>query len=272
MKLIETGSFPIAEIEIGQRLRGIDEDWAQGLAAMIEATGLQHPVQLLKVGNEVRLVAGAHRIRAFQLLGRTDIPAAIHEPDTDKPELELRRSEIVENIGRRELSALDRAAHIAELAAIEKELAGERRGGDKKSEKSKVQQLHFWNLGDEVASKMGLSKRTVFADLELHNGLSAATRKRVASTWLADARNQLRDLAKLDATHQAKALDLMLGEEPKAKKVSDALCIIEKRPKAKPGNEQLFVKLKKAWLSSPKKVQRDFLEFLREQGAIGGAE
>ena len=267
MKLIETGSFPIADIDVGNRLRAIDDDWARGLASTIEAAGLQHPISVLKIGNGFRLVAGGHRLRAFQMLGRGDIPANIFEPDTDQPELELRRSEIVENIGRRELSALDRAAHIAELAAIEKALAGETRGRKKKEET-----ISFFSISDEVASKMGLSGRTIRADLELHGKLSAVSRKRVAGTWMADARNQLRDLAKLDAAHQAKALDLMLGDEPKAKKVADAICIIEKRPKAKPGNEQLLAKLTKVWLSSPKKVQRDFLEFLREQGAIGGAE
>ncbi len=272
MKLIETGSFPVDQIEVGDRLRAIDESWAQGLAATIEAVGLQHPVQLLKMGNQFRLVAGAHRVRAFQLLGRTEIPASIYEPETDQPELELRRSEIVENIGRRELSALDRAAHIAELVNIEKQLSGERRGGDRKTEKSKAQQLRFWSVSEDVAVKMGLSSRTIEADFELFRKLSSPTRKRVAGTWLADARNQLRDLAKLDAAQQAKALDLMLGEEPKARRVADAICIIEKRPKAKPGNEQLLAKLTKAWLSAPKKVQRDFLEFLRSQGAIGGAE
>ena len=267
MKLVETGSFPIAAIEVGQRLRGIDEGWAKGLAATIEATGLQNPVQLLKVGDAHRLVAGAHRLRAFQLLGRDEIPAAIYETETDQPELELRRSEIVENIARRELSALDRAAHVAELAAIEKELAGETRGRKKKEET-----VSFFSISDEVASKMGLSDRTIRADLELYKGLSAATRKRVAGTFLADARNQLRDLARLDADRQHQALDLMLGEEPQAKKVSDALCIIEKRPKAKTDNDKLLRDLTKRWLSAPKKVKTQFLEFLREQGAIGGAE
>jgi ParB family chromosome partitioning protein len=270
VKLVETGSFPIAEIVIGDRLRDVDDDWARGLAATIQATGLQNPVQLLKIGNKFRLVAGAHRVRAFQLLEHSDIPAAIHEPETDQPELELRESEIIENIGRRELSALDRAAHIAELAAIQKAFDGERRGGDRKSGKSKAQQLRFWSLSDEVASKMRLSSRTIEADLELFRGLTAAARKRVAGSWLADARNQLRELSKLHETDQHNVLDLLLGPEPKANKVSDALCIIEKRPKARTDNEKLYKVLTKAWLSAPKKVKTQFLEFLREQGAIGG--
>lgn len=227
MKLFETGSFPIADIDVGKRLRMVDDDWAKGLAATIEATGLQHPVQVMKIGNSHRLIAGAHRIRAFQLLGRTDIEAKVYEPETDQPELELRRAEIVENIGRRDLSALDRAAHIAELAEIERSLVGETRGRKKKEET-----VSFFSLSGEVASKMGLSDRTIRADLELHRGLSAATRKRVAGTWLAEQRNQLRDLSRLEPEQQSKALDLMLAEEPKAKRVADAVCIIEKRPKA----------------------------------------
>jgi ParB family chromosome partitioning protein len=271
MKLIETGTLPLADIEVRDRLRVIDEDWASAIAAKFAQQGQLQDIGVLRVGNSNWLGFGGHRYRAAQLSGWDGIKCKVYLSETDDPEAELRELEISENLYRNELNALDRAANIAELAAINERLYGNRRGGDRKSKGSKVQELHF-DFGEEVAAKIGLSRRTIFADLELHNGLSAATRKRVAGTWMADARNQLRDLAKLDAAKQAKALDLMIGEEPKAKKVADAICIIEKRPKAKPGNEQLLAKLTKLWLSSPKKVQRDFIEFLREQGHVGGAE
>ncbi len=205
---------------------------------MIAETGLQHPIQVLKTGNSTRLVAGAHRLRAFPILGRADIPAMVYEPETDKPELELRLAEIVENVGRRELSAIDRAASIVELQRVYRDLHGERRGGDRKSGKSKAQSLHFWSIGDNIAAKMNLSKRTIFAAAEMYEGLSPASRARVAGSPYAENHVQLRDLSKLDASQQAKALDLMLGEAPKAKRVADALAIIEKRPKAKTDHDK----------------------------------
>lgn len=120
---------------------------------------------------------------------------------------------------------------------------------------------------------MGLSDRTIRADLELYNKLSGEVRKRVAGTWLADARNQLRNLAKLHKSDQDHVLDLILGPEPKAKKVVDAVCIIENRPKARTDHDKLMAALWKRFLSLPKKQQKAVVVLLREGGHIkGGGE
>ncbi len=196
MKLVETGSVFITDIDVGSRLRAVDEDVAQGLAAIIKDSVLLHPISLLRVGNRLRLGPGGHRLRAFQILEREAIPAFIWESEADDPDAEIRMLEITENIGRRELSALDRAAHVAELKTIYVKLHGETRGGDRKSEKSKRQTLPFWSLSDEVSTKMGLSERTVRADAALFDGLTPASRKAVIGTALADNRAQLVVLSK----------------------------------------------------------------------------
>ena len=64
MKLDEHGSFPVADIEVGTRLRLIDEEFAQGLAAIIKVEGLRNPVEVMRVDNRFVLIAGAHRLRA----------------------------------------------------------------------------------------------------------------------------------------------------------------------------------------------------------------
>ncbi len=262
MKLIENGSFPIAEIELGERLRAVDPEWARGLAQVIKATGLQHPVEIVKAGNRHRLVAGAHRLAAFKLLGLSDIPARVMEPETQNPELEIRLDEIVENIGRRELSALDRAAHVAELKHIFQTLHGETRGGDRKSQKSKRQTLPFWSLSDDLSAKMKLSERTVRADAELFERLSPAIRQRIAGTWLAENRAQLVALSKAAAPDQKAVLDMLLAGEPKARNVNHALSLHLNQVDSRKPDEVTFARFVKLWGVASKSARKQIRAYL----------
>jgi ParB family transcriptional regulator, chromosome partitioning protein len=257
MKLIETGSFPIADIEIGSRLRIVDEIWVKGLAEIIRQTGLQNPIQIMKVGNSYRLVAGAHRLAAFILNGESFIPAMVYEPETDDPETEIRLHEIVENVGRRELSALDRAAHIAELQVTYIKLYGDARGGDRKSEKSKRQSLPLWSLSDEISSKMGLSERTVRADAELFRGLSIASRKAVVGTYLADNRAQLAALSKQPQDDQKALLKILLAKEPQATSMAAAMALHFNKVDLSTPDELVFAKFVKLWTSASEKARKE---------------
>ncbi len=266
MALIESGAFPIADIEVGDRLRQVDAGWVEGLAKVIEATGLQHPVEIMLIGNSYRLASGAHRLAAFQLLGRKDIPARIISPDTDKPELELRLHEIAENVGRRELSALDRAAHVAELKEVYLQLHGETRGRKGRHEKSA--NIALFSLGDDVAGKMGLSRRTIFADADLHNKLTADTRSRLAGHPLADNRAQLVALSKLDANGQARALDLLMADNPQATTVSAALSIIDNKVDIKAPDERDFAAFLKLWARASRKVKRQIKNHITKEDGM----
>ncbi len=247
MKLVEHGSVLIVDIEVADRLRSIDVDWVKGLAETIKVSGLQNPIELALVGNKLRLVSGAHRLAAFQLLGLPSIPARVVEAETDQPALEMRMDEIVENIARRELSALDRAAHVAELKQIYVKLHGETRGGDRKTEKSKRQTLPFWSLSDEVSTKMGLSERTVRADAELFAGLSPASRKAVVGTFLADNRAQLATLAKQPHDDQKALLKILLAAEPKASTMGQALALHHNKVDLSTPDEKTFAAFVKLW-------------------------
>ena len=63
----------IQDIKIGERFRKDMGDIA-GLARSIKETGLLHPIVVLSDGT---LVVGARRIAAFEMLGRSDIPATV---------------------------------------------------------------------------------------------------------------------------------------------------------------------------------------------------
>lgn len=268
MKPLETGSFPLAEIEKGDRLRLVDEDWAQGLADSILETELLNPIQLLRVGDRYQLVAGAHRLRAFEILGRTDIPAMIYEPETSKPELELRLAEIEENLRRRELSVLDRAASIAERQRVLKDLHGETRG-------RKKPQVGVFSLNEQIREKLNLGKGTVDRAIGIFKHLTGATRSRIAHTWMADHQVQLVALANATKSlplaeaeeTQARVLDLMFCDPPKARSVREAIAIIEKRViPEKDTREAAEQKIIKIWADLDAAGRRHVLLHLQQMG------
>ena len=64
------GLVAITAIKVGERHRG-DLGDLRSLARSIEDVGLLHPVVVDKTGT---LIAGERRLRAFELLGRSEIP------------------------------------------------------------------------------------------------------------------------------------------------------------------------------------------------------
>lgn len=273
MKMLEFGSFPIADIVIGERLRQVDENWVAALAPMIEASTLQHPISIVKFPDgSYRLGAGAHRLAAVKQLGWTDVPAHIYEPETQNPELELRLLEVTENVGRRELSALDRAGHIAELEATLKQLHPHMgHGGDRRS-KDATDQVAMFAIRKEIAEKIGIGERTVRSAVALWNNLSPDTRAFITEQKLDIANNQaqLRQLSQVMPDKQTRVLLHLAGEEghKKVAKVADALSIIENRIDPKNPTQEQYDKLLKAWAGAGTKARRWFLDTLAERGAL----
>jgi ParB family transcriptional regulator, chromosome partitioning protein len=270
MKLVENGSVIIADIEVGNRLRSIDQDWVEGLAETIKTSGLQNPIELVRIGNSLRLVSGAHRLAAFKHLNLASIPARIVEPETEHPELEIRMDEIVENIGRRELSALDRATHVAELKSIYVKLHGETRGAGshaKNKNKSITANIAVFNLSPEVSTKMGLSERTIRADAALFDGLSAASRKAVVGTYLAENRAQLASLSKQPHDDQKALLKILLAAEPKASTMTQALALHFNKVDTQNPDEKAFASFVKLWGKASKHARKQIVLYIEKARA-----
>lgn len=261
MKLVETGSVSLSDIEVGKRLRDVDMAVVAGLVPMIEATGLQHPVQLLRIGNRLMLGAGAHRLKAFEVMGRPNIPAHVYEADTAHPEDELRLLEIVENVGRRELSPLDRAAHVTELKKVYLKLYGANTGGRPGKTPANiagVSRQGLWSMPDDVAAKMGLSERTVRADVEFFERLTPEVRRLVAGTWLAENRAQLVLLSKLDDEDQAAVVELLFGKggDSPGKNVAHATALHFNQVDSSTPDEKHYAQFVKLWARASKKTRK----------------
>ena len=112
---IETDTIhhlPLATIQpdpdnVRAKLNGIDE-----LAASIKATGQLVPIVVTQTDSGYRLVAGHRRFAAVQLLKLETIAAIVRDFGAN-----ARTVQLVENMQREDLSAIDVADAIAELVA-----------------------------------------------------------------------------------------------------------------------------------------------------------
>lgn len=233
---------PLTAITLApDRARAIDPIWAEGLAGIIAAQGLRQPISVRAKGDGYELVFGAHRLEAFRILGRDTIPAILSDAaDDDAAKFE----EVMENLARQDLIALDRCHHLYDLKRVYERLFPEaKHGGDRKSKGAiKRQSLpldpdskEILGFAKATADAIGLSERAIRLAVNIWVNLTPATRTRLVGTDLATKQTELVALADLTPAKQGMVLDLILGESP-ARNVAQALEILEN--KALPSEEQ----------------------------------
>lgn len=109
-------NIPLALIERGQRLREVSEAQVEALAASIADVGLLNPItvyrcKVFRDGGWTEgfgLVAGAHRLAAFERLGRPEIAVTV----VDLDDLERQIAECDENLQGPKLSPSERARFV----------------------------------------------------------------------------------------------------------------------------------------------------------------
>ena len=241
---------PLASIEVGNdRARELDPFWAEGLAAIIAAQGLMTPILLRPIeGGRYRLVAGLHRLEAFRLMDRPAIPAHLSEAGTDD---EARLQEVMENLGRAELIALDRCHHLYELKQVWERMYPQAvHGGDRKSDAIKSQSLALdpnapeaFGFAKATAEKIGLGISSIKAAVKIWKGLAPQTRARLPGTELARKQTELKALSEIPTpAKQTKVLDLILGDMHPIENVAQALAFLENGV-APNAHERAFVKV-----------------------------
>ena len=213
--------IPLASIEVGtDRARDLDPAWAEGLAGSIAAQGLMQPIVVRPLDGRYGLVAGLHRLEAFRLMGRETIPAVLHALFTED---EAKLAEVMENLARNELIALDRCHHLFELKQVWERLYPQaKHGGDRGNQHTgaKSQSLALGTDAPEIfgfaratSEKIGLSASTIKAAVKIWTTLVPTVRKRLRGTDLARKQTELKALSELSATKQVKVLDAILNDE-----------------------------------------------------------
>jgi ParB family chromosome partitioning protein len=207
----------IGSIHIGERQRPIDEEYAQALASSIAERGLINPITVRstpaknKGKTPYTLVAGGHRIRAFELLERAEIEAMVVAAD----ETEAQLIEISENLYRNELSAIDRAVFVSKFREIWEEQNGQinpngGRPSKKQGHDDPVFSAPGIELSKRVQERLGVSHETYKRISRIAKNLHPDLRARLRGTEAETDQSQLLKLARLEPEKQlrmAAALD-----------------------------------------------------------------
>jgi len=106
-----------------QPRRDFAEDEIQGLADSLKEHGLIQPLVVRRVDDRYQLIAGERRLRAAIKAGWSEVPAQLKEAD----DREMAELAIVENLQRKDLNALEKAAsfqkYLQRYGATQEELA-----------------------------------------------------------------------------------------------------------------------------------------------------
>jgi ParB/RepB/Spo0J family partition protein len=158
-----TEMIPLAKIRpAGDNLRRNLGDVA-GLAASIEAVGLQEPLIVGAAGDGTHaIIAGHRRYAALQLLGRADAECIVRDLD-DATRLEVM---LIENLQREDLGPLEEAEgyrRLGELGISQREIA--RRCGVGQANVSK--KLSLLTLPDDVRADLDSSRISVDTALRI---------------------------------------------------------------------------------------------------------
>lgn len=224
--------LPLASIEVGtDRARDLDPAWAEALSVLIGEQGLQTAILVRAIDGQpgqYRLIAGLHRFKAFEMLGASEIPARLSSADSDDA---ARLEEVMENLGRYELIALDRCHHLYELKQIwlrkHPEFAnggGNQRGGNG-GQSLPTDGPEVFGFAASVAEQIGLAKRTINTAVKIWTGLAPQVRGRLQGTDLARKQTELKALSEIATPRrQIDVLDAIENPElPDVGNVAQAL-------------------------------------------------
>jgi N6-adenosine-specific RNA methylase IME4 len=188
----------LALIEVGERLRLARPDAVAELARSMAEVGLLNPIT---VTPSLHLVAGNHRLQAARLLGWDSIAVNVVDIDDNATRL----AEIDENLVRNELSALERAEHLAQRKSIYEAMHPEAKHGATGKGRPKSGQVghSIASFADATAEQLNESARNIRRDLAIVEKLPQAIRDQIRSLPIADNKQELSRLAAVGANERA---------------------------------------------------------------------
>lgn len=205
------------EVDAGERMRAVDPVWAEALGQIMLREGQRTPIEVCRLPGSTRwtLVSGGHRHAGALAAGIEHLRAEIVSAARD----DRRMREVSENLWRRDLDPVDRAAFVAEAVALHKRRAGIDPSADgraisaavrwqkaveQEAADANVTMTFAYGFSETVADELGLSSSSVARDLMLYRRLqpSVVELLRKHRHPVATNATQLRALAKLEAVEQ----------------------------------------------------------------------
>lgn len=246
--------LPVDQIDDSGRLRPVDPVWAATLGRIMAVDGQDEPVSVCRLPGRSgwKLIAGAHRLAGARAQGWEEIRAVVKSADA----LDRRRREVSENLWRKGLDPLDRAAFVAELHEVLRARAGIDAATSPQSSAAAVRWQKVlkddaadasltvrlaYDLAEEAASQVGLSRPTIFRDLELHRRLSPSVAALLRTHPVGRNAAQLRALTKLSEADQKRAADMILQGRVKSAGEAVALMAGKVQPSAEAKRLSAFI-------------------------------
>lgn len=228
MEHIGSATLPVTDIILNDRLRQVDEAHAHLLAENMQQTGcLRTPIEVRQVKTKTSLtytlIAGAHRVRAAQILGWSEINAEIYQGSDD----EARLWEIDENLIRHELNPLDRAVFLAERKQVYERMHPDTAGGVAGGKARQGSATDIMSFAKDTAERVGLTDRSIRRAVFIAQKLSPDVRALLPGMVVAQKQSELLALAKLGHSEQRQVLDLLRDPEAKIKGVGAALDLLK---------------------------------------------
>jgi len=228
-------TIEIARIDTSGRLRPINPTWSRAMSETLVRGEKLPAIEVVERGDGYRLIAGGHRVDAHLIAGRTMIDAEVYSATAFADEAAIRLREIKENMLRFELTALDRAVHLATWKEIhEAAYQPPKRGRKPKKidpEKLARDSAAFSMSFSKTASEaLRISERSIQVAVQIAAGIGLEIRERIARAPLADVASELLQLAHQDEERQNKIVDLLLADPPQAGTVAEAIAILDRIP------------------------------------------
>lgn len=229
----------IGQIDQTERLRQVDPTWVRTMAERIEAGDRLPPIEVVERDGRYRLIAGAHRTAAHVAAGLDEIEAEVRPASDFKSDAEIRLREVQENLVRYELTALDRAVHLATWKECHEAIFGAPKPGRKSRQSSATNsslideespEARFAGSFSEAAAKaLGISERSIRVAVQVANGISAEVRQKIALAPIANVMSELIHLSQQEEGRQKRIAKLILDEQ--AGSVADAIAMLDRLPK-----------------------------------------
>jgi ParB family transcriptional regulator, chromosome partitioning protein len=195
----------IKDIFIPERLRAVEEEHALVIAQSIVEHGLINPISVRRTpaqkGGKFTLIAGAHRLRAFEINDESEIEALIFEADQSEGQL----IEITENLFRNELSVIDRAVFVQSYREIWEAKYGKieaGRPGNRVNITQLIGEEAAEGFGKHVANRMGISTEALKLLNRIAQNITPDLRAALRGTNVSDNQAALLKLAKLQPSKQ----------------------------------------------------------------------
>lgn len=255
--------LPVADIEVGPRLRVVDPEQVAQIARSWSEVGQITPIEVGPKNESGRypLIVGAHRLEASKAAGALMIEARIYDGNADQ----VRLREIDENLYRHELNPLDQAAFLAERKTVYERLHPEAKRGGNRTQKQTADSA-VWSKGfaADTAERLGLSERTVFVAISRHLAIEPKARGIIAGTHIAKKGSELDALGKVPRDRQAEIARFAVTHQ---RSIAEARrSILNELPPARPDTG--FSALQTAFRKARAADKARFLEWLDQDGYL----